>query len=171
MRKLGSALVGAMLMAAALTVVSAGPVQGAVGDGHPRLKIDVVVNGGGGLPTGTLQVHRECNPAGNATSADSDPFTTSTADLMPGTASFLSSGQSCVVSVIAVGGMIASFGCATTDAALITCGSDHTVTWVADQPEVDATQRTATVTVTFDQPPPTSTTTTPAVEVEPTFTG
>src|SRR4051794_33229257 len=148
MRTIGRALAAAVLVGTALTAVLAGPAQGVPGDGHPRLQIDVVVDGGGGFPTGPLKVHRECAPSGNATSADSPEFTTSTTDLMPGTPSFLSSGQSCTVSVIAAGGMTTSFACVTTNAALITCDSDNTVTWVMDQPAVDATLRTAKVTVT-----------------------
>ena len=155
MRTLRAVVVSTLLVGVALTVVPAGPASGAVGEGHPRLRIDVVVSGGGGSPTGPLQVRRECAPAGNATSEDSDPFTTSTTDLMTGTGSFLGSGQSCVVSVIEAGGMTASFGCATTNAALIKCDSDDTVTWVKDDPPVDAS----------------TTTTPPAVEVAPTFTG
>lgn len=160
-----------VLVAGSVGVIGAGPADGIEGAGHPRLRIDVVVNAADGYPTGSLQVHRECSPAGNATSADSDPFTTSADDIMTGTGSFLSSGQSCVVSVVASGGMDVSFACATTDEDLIVCGSDHSVTWVKDDPPVDAAERTATVTVTFDAPPPPTPTTAPAVEVAPTFTG
>jgi len=161
------------IVAGSIGVIGVAPADGIIGAGHPRLQIDVVVNAGDGYPTGSLQVHRECSPAGNAASADSDPFTTSANDVLNGTTSFLSSGQSCVVSVVESGAMDVSFSCATTNAAVIACDSDRSVTWVKDDSAVDAPERTATVTVTFDvpPPPPPTPTTAPAVEVAPTFTG
>src|SRR3954447_5087640 len=153
MKRVLGALATASLIAGALVAVGLAPAGAVPGAFHPRLQIDVVVNGAGTFPDGSLQVHRECAPVGNATTADSSLFSASTVDLMTGTGSFLSSGQSCSVSVVQAGGMQYSIACASDFPTYITCSSSDTVTWQSDAQEIPAASRTAKITVTFDPPP------------------
>ena len=149
MRKLVGVLAGVALAAGSLVAVGVSP---AGASGKAPLYVNAFVNGGGGFPTGELQLHRECTAGGPASTADSDPFTTSQTNFMttsqyPG---YLPNGiQTCTVSVLESGGMHYSIACVDATPALLVCSSNDAVTYVGEPAGIaDA----ATITVTFYPP-------------------
>ena len=149
MRKLVGVLAGVVMAAGSLVAVGVSP---AASTGLAPLKVDAVVNGGGGFPTADLQLHRECSPAGNAKNEDSTLFSDSQTDFMTATNRYPGTGpQTCTVSVVASGGMTFSIACVPENSDKLECSSNDAVTYVTSP---STTSDFATITVTFDRPAP-----------------